>query len=93
MSKFLDTHGESVLSPYICDRCRLRGKFSEMTEDPDSPGLWVHKDCADQLDPWKLPPRVSENVTVPHPRKDAPLDSSGDAIEPGEGRYNGIVGS
>lgn len=71
MGKFLDTRGESVLSPYICDRCHLRGKFSEMRSDDDNPALWVHRECSDQLDPWKLPPRQSEDVSIPHPRPDA----------------------
>lgn len=71
MSKFLNTRGQPVLSPYICDRCKLRGTFSEMMNDPDKQGLWVHKDCADELDPWKLPPRQSEDVTVPNPRPDS----------------------
>lgn len=69
MSRFLDTRGERYLSPYICDRCSLRGKFSEMVNDPDT-NLWVHRDCADESDPWRLPPRVSDNVTVPNPRRD-----------------------
>lgn len=74
MSKFLDTRGEAVLSPYRCDRCGIRGKFSEMTQDGDKQGLWVHIDgCSDKLDPWKLPPRQSEDVSIPHPRPDVTL--------------------
>lgn len=73
MSRFLDTHGERVLSPYICDRCKQRGRYSEMMADPDKEGLFVHKDCADQKDPWKLPPRQSEEITVPNPRPDVEL--------------------
>lgn len=70
MSRFLNTRGESVLSPYICDRCRLRGRSSEMVNDPDSPGLLVHRDCADERDPWRLPPRQSESTVTPTPRPD-----------------------
>lgn len=73
MGRFLDTRGEQVLSPYICDRCRMIKAFSEMQEDEDRQGLWVCKGCSDQLDPWKLPPRESEDVTIPHPRPDTEL--------------------
>ena len=71
MSRFLDTRGEQVLSPYICDRCKMIKRFSEMVEDEDKQGLWVCRDCSDQIDPWKLPPRESEDVTIPHPRPDS----------------------
>lgn len=73
MSRFAQTRGEAVLSPYICDRCHLRGVFSEMMVDGDKQGLWVHKTCSDQLDPWKKPPRQSDNVVIPNPRPDVKI--------------------
>lgn len=90
MSRFLDTRGEAVLSPYQCDRCKQRGRFSEMVEDRDRQGLWVHRTCSDELDPWKLPPRSSEDVTIPHPRPDSFEGSEGPALVPGQGKYGGI---
>lgn len=82
MSRFLDTRGQQVLSPYICDRCKLVGKFSDMTRDGDIDGLWVHKDCSDERDPWKLPPRQSEDISVPNPRPDSFVGSAGDPFVP-----------
>lgn len=75
MSMYERTEGKSILSPAICDRCRLRGAAADMVPDPDRQGLFVHKHCADQLDPWKLPPRSSEDISIPHPRPDAPVNS------------------
>lgn len=90
MGKFLDTRGEAVLSPYICDRCKIRGRFSDMVEDGDKPGLFVHKDgCSDRLDPWKLPARSSEDVSVPSPRPDSFVGSGGPELIPGQGNYGG----
>lgn len=84
MGKFLNTRGQPVLSPYICARCSIRGAFNEMVEDGDKPGLWVHRDCSDQLDPWKLPPRQSEDVTVPHPRRDSFVGSATPPLVPSD---------
>jgi len=71
MSVYARTLGKSILSPAICDRCRLRGAAADMIPDPDKNGLFVHKKCADNVDPWKLPPRQTEEITIPRPRPDA----------------------
>lgn len=76
--KWARTLGKNILSPAICDRCRLRGDAASMIHDPNSPGLFVHRDCADEYDPWRLPPRISEDITIPHPRRDADLSTTVD---------------
>lgn len=70
MSTWERTLGKSILSPAICDRCHLRGAAADFITDPDKPGLFVHRGCADQLDPWKKPARITETVAIPHPRPD-----------------------
>lgn len=84
MSAFLDTRGKAILSPAICDRCRLRGAAADMIPDRDKPGLFVHPHCADDIDPWKLPPRQAEDVSIPHPRRDVvpPIAAPGLATNP-----------
>jgi hypothetical protein len=72
-SLYEKTRGKAILSPAICDRCRLRGAGADMVPDGDKPGLFVHRRCADVLDPWKLPPRMTEDVSIPNPRPDARL--------------------
>lgn len=78
MGVFLHTRGLALLSPAICDRCHIRGAMAKMISDPDQPGLFVHAHCADQYDPWKLPPRQTENIAVPSPRPDVPLATDED---------------
>lgn len=73
MSIFEQTLGKSIISPAICDRCRIRGAAADMIHDPDKPGLFVHKDCADAIDPWKLPGRQTEDVSIPSPRPDVEI--------------------
>lgn len=73
MSIWGRTRGKSIIANAICDRCHLRMAAADLVEDPDKPGLFVHLKCADQLDPWKLPARQTEDVTIPHPRPDAKI--------------------
>mgnify|MGYP006298570361 CR=1 FL=1 len=42
MPKWLDTRGNSVLSIAICDRCKMKRAYVELSPDPNYPG---HIDC------------------------------------------------
>jgi hypothetical protein len=84
VSTFLNTLGKSNLAVAICDRCKLRLANADMVEDRDKPGLWVHPHCADDIDPWKLPPRRTEDTTVPHPRPDSFVGSASPPLIPGD---------
>lgn len=70
MSIFGVNRGKTNIANGICDRCRLRMANADMVEDKDKPGIWGHPECMDGIDPWKLPPRQPEDVTVQHPRRD-----------------------
>lgn len=41
-----------------------------MIPDKDRPGLFVHRSCSDAYDPWKLPARQTENISLERVRKD-----------------------
>jgi hypothetical protein len=74
MSIWLDTRGKTVISVAICDRCHLKKSYVDMVSDPNSPGLRVCKDCKDIFDPWRLPARQTEDISIQHPRPDVLLD-------------------
>lgn len=75
MPLYLDTTGLTKVSVAICDRCRKKVSILHLVSDPNSPGLRVCKDtCVDEFDPWRLPARMTENITVEHPRPDTPLE-------------------
>lgn len=77
MSVWLNTEGDTVLSVAICDRCGLKRKYVDIVSDPNSPGLRVCVfGCVDIFDPWRLPARMTEDITIQHPRPDVPLDGS-----------------
>lgn len=75
MSRYLDTRGQNPIAVAICDRCKMKKPYTHLTNDLNFPGLRVCWDtCADQFDPWRLPARKTEDITLTYPRLDAPLD-------------------
>lgn len=48
--------------------------------DPNAPGLRVCRDDLDLLDPWRLPARPSENISLPFARPDVPLDGTAESF-------------
>lgn len=72
MALFLDTRGYSDLAIAICDRCRMKRPHAVMRNDPNFPGLRVcDQGCADEFDPYRLPARKTEKITIRFPRPDA----------------------
>ena len=79
MSIWLDTRGLSVIGIGLCARCSRKMSLTELFSDPNSPGLRVCREDLDQLDPYRLPPRQPDNITLPFVRPDTSLatDPSG----------------
>jgi hypothetical protein len=71
MPIFLDTRGYSDIAIAVCDRCKMKRPHAVMRNDPNFPGLRVcNQGCADQLDPYRLPARKTERITIRFPRPD-----------------------
>lgn len=71
MPIFLDTRGYSDIAIAVCDRCKMKRPHAVMRNDPNFPGLRVcDQGCADQLDPYRLPARKTERITIRFPRPD-----------------------
>lgn len=77
MPVFLDTTGQATLGIGICDRCKRKFPLAELLPDGNSPGLRVCRDDRDVFDPWRLPPRQVERITLPFYRPDESLVSPG----------------
>lgn len=75
MSVFLDTRGRSTLAVAICGRCSRKFPYDELMPDPNYPGLRVCRADLDQFDPYRLPARQTENITLRFPRPDTPLET------------------
>ena len=71
MPRFLDTIGNSSLSIFICDRCKFKRPYSSMRADGNIPSIKVcSESCSDEFDPYRLPARQSEKITIRFPRPD-----------------------
>jgi hypothetical protein len=76
MSIYLDTRGRSTLGIGLCARCSRKMSLDELFSDPNSPGLRVCREDLDQLDPYRLPPRQPDQITLPFVRPDSPLNTN-----------------
>ena len=81
MSIWLDTRGNAVLSIAICDRCKMKRAYSSIGADRNIPGLRVcDEGCNDERDPYRLPMRPTEKISIRFPRPDADVAEYNDAI-------------
>ena len=71
MPRFLDTRGNSSLAIGICDRCKFKYPYSELRSDGNIPAIRVcGNGCSDQFDPYRLPARQPEKISIRFPRPD-----------------------
>ena len=90
MPRFLNTEGNAVIAIFICDRCRMKRPIIEAMPDPNFPGLKVcQQGCADEKDPYRLPARKTERITLQFPRPDVSV-----AVDPNDilvSSYGGVL--
>jgi hypothetical protein len=48
--------------------------LGDLVRDPNN-GMWVCRADQDAFDPWRLPARKTENISLSHPRPDLPLET------------------
>lgn len=88
MPKFLDTKGRTKIAIAICGRCSRKFPYDELVDDPNFPGLRVCPEDRDNLDPWRLPARETEDITLEYPRPDSPISDFGHTALFGQGALN-----
>jgi len=75
MPRFLSTTGNAILSIAVCDRCRMKRAYVDLSSDPNSPGLRVCRfGCADEIDPYRLPGPPTDVISLEYARPDAKLE-------------------
>jgi hypothetical protein len=89
MPIFLDTLGYSDIAIAVCDRCKMKRPHAVMRSDPNFPGLRVcDQGCADNFDPYRLPARKTERITIRFPRPDVSVAvDPNDLITTGNNQY------
>ena len=91
MPIFIDPSGRSTYGIGVCARCWRKFSLEDLYSDPNSPGLKVCKDDIDDYDPYRLPARRTEDVTLPFYRPDEPLTAGG--AVPNQTTLNGVRGT
>lgn len=73
MPKYLNRPRGPTIAIGVCDRCKIKHYLYDLKPDRDSPGLRVCDPCNDLYDPWKLPARETEDISLENPRPDERL--------------------
>ena len=90
MPKWLDTTGMASLAIAICDRCKMKRPFSDLSADFNFPGLRVcSHGCKDNLDPYRLAARQTERINLRFPRPDVSVATDPNDLITGE--YGGYI--
>ena len=76
MAVFLNTRGRTTLGIGICGRCSRKFPLDKLQSDPNYPGLMVCEKDRDDFDPYRLPARQPENITLPFARPDTPIGTA-----------------
>ena len=75
MSLFLDPSGQPTYGIAICGRCSRKMLLSELSPDPNYPGLMVCKEDRDEYDPYRLAPRRPDQIVLPFNRSDTLINT------------------
>lgn len=73
MARFLDTRGRSTLGIGICARCSRKFSLDDLQPDPNYPGLMVCRADLDDFDPYRLPARQPDDITLRFVRPDTDI--------------------
>lgn len=69
----------------VCDRCKKKMPYKTLRPDGNARGLRVCRDCWDEKDPYRLPARKTEQITLSKPRPDLSIPATTDFIITEEG--------
>jgi hypothetical protein len=76
MPVYLNTRGRTTLGIGICGRCSRKFPLDALYSDPNAPGLMVCDVDRDEFDPYRLPARQPEKITLPFTRPDTPIPTN-----------------
>lgn len=73
MGLYLPVNLKGTAAIAICNRCRMKIQYDALTKDPNN-GNYYCPGCVDLYDPYRLPARQTENISLQHPRPDTELE-------------------
>ncbi len=74
-SYWLNTTGNQTLGIGICTRCQFKFPLGELVDDPNIPNFKVCKWDRDDYDPYRMPARSPDVITLPFVRPDVALST------------------
>jgi hypothetical protein len=72
MSLYLPINTKGRVSVALCPRCQMKIQYDDLRLDPNNKN-WYCEKCVDIYDPWRLPARKTEDISLDHPRTDTEL--------------------
>lgn len=87
MPLYLDTRGRSTLGIGLCARCSRKMSLDDLHSDPNFPGLMVCVADLDEFDPYRLPARQTEDITLRFVRPDESIATSPSGVISEDGDY------
>lgn len=73
MSLYLPVKAKGSAAIAICGRCQKKIYYDQLTRDPNNQN-WYCPECVDIYDPWRLPARKAEDISLQHPRPDTKVE-------------------
>lgn len=73
---FLDPSGQPTYGIAICARCSRKMFLSDLSPDPNYPGLMVCELDRDDYDPYRLAPRAPDKTVLPFVRPDTNISTN-----------------
>lgn len=62
-----------TMATAICYRCQKKMYAGDLRKDPNNQNYYC-SECVDIYDPWRLPARRAEDISVAHPRPDTEIE-------------------
>lgn len=56
----------------VCPRCKFKMYYGDLVADPNTKQMMCPK-CVDLYDPYRLPPKAPDQMTLQYPRPEEPL--------------------
>jgi len=72
MSLYLPVRAKGTVAIAVCFRCQKKVHYDALRQDPNNKQYYCGE-CVDLYDPWRLPARRPEDISLQHPRPDEEL--------------------
>lgn len=76
---YLPVSAKGSVAISVCPRCQKKMQYADLRQDPNNK-QWYCGECVDIYDPWRLPARRAEDISLQHPRPDVTVADAEDEV-------------